>query len=947
MLSFGSIAFLSPYALLALAAVPIIWWLLRFTPPKPDQVRFPPIRFLLGLVSREETPHKSPWWLTALRTLLAVLVILAAANPVLNPHEDLTRTKGPLLVVVDDGWAAADGWALRLTTLRRLADEVERSGRQVVLATTSPRQDAEAPAATKPDAFKDKIEALAPQPFNPDRMALAARLEQSTAELSGLEVLWLTDGLDYGRSADFATALTALGGGAEVSVLSPDPLKTAMAIGTPEVSDGGIDVVVRRAAKGSPVTGRIRALALNGRLLSDTAFAFETADTEASARFELPVALRNQVARLEVVDARTAGAVFLVDDRWRRKTVGIVSGEAQEISQPLLSALYYLQRAVEPFADIKLPKAEEAEAGTEALLAKGLSVLVMADIGHVLQRDREAIEKWVAEGGIVIRFAGPRLAGGTDELVPVKLRRGGRALGGALSWSEPQPLSAFESTSPFFGLKISPDINVKRQVLAEPSADLADRTWARLADGTPLVTALKSGNGLVVLFHVPANPEWSNLPMSGLFVEMLQRIVELSQGAAQGDGSVPAAGAATSTAYTPMRTLDGFGALVDPPPAAAPIAAEKITKTEPQPQHPPGLYRRGGHSYALNLAKANASLASLSDMPTGVSTIAYQTAPEEPVRGILLVIAVLLLLVDGLAVLALSGRLGLTWSRGATAGLVLAAALALVSAPRAIAQDATSQDNGALRFAERASLDTRLGYVITGNSTVDNISLSGLTGLSNILRDRTALEPGSPIGVNIERDEIVFFPLIYWPVTPGAQAPSEQVAAKIDAYLKNGGTIFFDTRDHQISLPNLTADDASPSQKALRRLLFNLDVPSLEIVPADHVLTKAFYLLQSFPGRWAGGRLWVEASQSDDAVQRRRGSSNFDGVSSIIIGSNDYAAAWATDGRGKSLYPVVPGGPRQRELAYRTGINIVMYALTGNYKADQVHVPALLERLGQ
>ena len=947
MLSFGSIAFLSPYALLALAAVPIIWWLLRFTPPKPDQVRFPPIRFLLGLVSREETPHKSPWWLTALRTLLAILVILAAANPVLNPHEDLTRTKGPLLVVVDDGWAAADGWALRLTTLRRLADEVERSGRQVVLATTSPRQDAEAPAATKPDAFKDKIEALAPRPFNPDRMALAARLEQSTAELSGLEVLWLTDGLDYGKSADFATALTALGGGAEVSVLSPDPLKTAMAIGTPEVSDGGIDVVVRRAAKGTPVTGRIRALALNGRLLSDTAFAFETADTEASARFELPVALRNQIARLEVVDARTAGAVFLVDDRWRRKTVGIVSGEAQEISQPLLSALYYLQRAVEPFADIKLPQAEEAEAGTEALLAKGLSVLVMADIGHVLKRDREAIEKWVAEGGIVIRFAGPRLAGGTDELVPVKLRRGGRALGGALSWSEPQPLSAFESTSPFFGLKISPDINVKRQVLAEPSADLADRTWARLADGTPLVTALKSGNGLVVLFHVPANPEWSNLPMSGLFVEMLQRIVELSQGAAQGDGSVPAAGAATSTAYTPMRTLDGFGALVDPPPAAAPIAAEKITKTEPQPQHPPGLYRRGGHSYALNLAKTNSSLASLSDMPTGVSTIAYQTAPEEPMRGILLVIAVLLLLVDGLAVLALSGRLGLTWSRGATAGLVLAAALALVAAPRAMAQDATPQDNGALRFAERASLDTRLGYVITGNSTVDNISLSGLTGLSNILRDRTALEPGSPIGVNIERDEIVFFPLIYWPVTPGAQAPSEQVAAKIDAYLKNGGTIFFDTRDHQISLPNLTADDASPSQKALRRLLFNLDVPSLEIVPADHVLTKAFYLLQSFPGRWAGGRLWVEASQSDDAVQRRRGSSNFDGVSSIIIGSNDYAAAWATDGRGKSLYPVVPGGPRQRELAYRTGINIVMYALTGNYKADQVHVPALLERLGQ
>ena len=193
----------------------------------------------------------------------------------------------------------------------------------------------------------------------------------------------------------------------------------------------------------------------------------------------------------------------------------------------------------------------------------------------------------------------------------------------------------------------------------------------------------------------------------------------------------------------------------------------------------------------------------------------------------------------------------------------------------------------------------------------------------------------------------MFFPLIYWPLTPDAKAPSEEAAAKIDTYLKNGGTIFFDTRDHQISVPNLSANDISDTQKALRRVLFNLDVPSLEVVPADHVLTKAFYLLQTFPGRWAGGRLWVEASQTEESAQRRRGSSNFDGVSSIIIGSNDYAAAWAVDLQGKPLYPVVPGGQRQRELAYRSGINIVMYALTGNYKADQVHVPALLERLGQ
>ena len=947
MLALGSIAFLTPYALAALVAVPVIWWLLRFTPPRPDLVRFPPIRFLLGLVSREETPHKSPWWLTALRTILAVMVILAAANPVLNPHEALTRSDGPLLVIVDDGWAAASDWTARVTALRRLADETKRTSRTISLVTTAPRQTPLPEAPGTAAAFETKIEALAPQPFNPDRKALAERLAAALKDLDALEVLWLSDGLDYGAALAFAEALSQLAGGkAQVSVLSPEPAKTAIAIGTPAVSEGGIEVSIKRASGDTAISGNVRALALNGRSLGDSPFTFAEGETEAQTRLELPVALRNQVARLEIVNIRTAGAVFLLDDRWRRKTVGIISGEAREVAQPLLSPIYYLQRALEPFADIKPLPASDSDSGLETLLTQGLSVLVMADIGHILASHKKLIEEWVINGGVVIRFAGPRLAGGSDELVPVNLRRGGRALGGALSWSKPQPLSAFESNSPFFGLEISKDINVKRQVLAQPSADLGERTWAHLADGTPLVTGVRSGNGLIVLFHIPANPEWSNLPMSGLFVEMLRRLVDLAQGVTQNETSLTSAGAATAAAYTPLRTLDGFGILTDPPPAAAPIPADRIATTSPQPEHPPGLYRRGAHSYALNLAASNETLALMSGMPSSIDAAAYQTAPQEPLRGVLLVAAIILLLIDGIAVLTLSGRLGLPWARSATAALAAFMVLAL-NAQQSHAQSSADTVSVEQQFAMRASLETRLAYIITGNATVDNTSQSGLTGLSSLLHERTALEPAGPIGINVESDEIVFFPLIYWPLTPDAKAPSEKAAAKIDAYLKNGGTIFFDTRDHQVSLPNLTANDISPSQKALRRVLFNLDVPSLEIVPADHVLTKAFYLLQSFPGRWAGGRLWVEASQSDEAQQRRRGSSNFDGVSSIIIGSNDYAAAWAMDPRGKALYPVVPGGARQREFAFEAASTSSCTALTGNYKADQVHVPALLERLGQ
>ena len=76
-------------------------------------------------------------------------------------------------------------------------------------------------------------------------------------------------------------------------------------------------------------------------------------------------------------------------------------------------------------------------------------------------------------------------------------------------------------------------IKVSRQVLAEPSPELSDRTWASLEDGTPLVTAEKRGKGLIVLFHVTANANWSNLPLSGLFLGMLQRVAGLDAGATQ------------------------------------------------------------------------------------------------------------------------------------------------------------------------------------------------------------------------------------------------------------------------------------------------------------------------------------------------------------------------------------------------------------------------------
>ena len=271
----------------------------------------------------------------------------------------------------------------------------------------------------------------------------------------------------------------------------------------------------------------------------------------------------------------------------------------------------------------------------------------------------------------------------------------------------------------------------------------------------------------------------------------------------------------------------------------------------------------------------------------------------------------------------------------ATAAIVCAVVAASIISSVAVAQTAQPKSPEDA-FALKATLETRLAYVVTGDAKLDSVSRSGLMGLSTLLRQRTAIEPGSPIAVDIERDELAFFPLLYWPISPVQRPPSDRAIEKLNAYLRSGGNVLFDTRE-QASLTFDPFGTGGAGSAKLRQLLNGLDIPALTAVPVDHVLTKSFYLLKRFPGRWTGGTVWVE----------RRGGRHNDGVSSIIIGSNDWAGAWAVDSNGVPLLPVVPGGERQREFAYRFGVNWVMYSLTGNYKTDQVHVPAIIERLGQ
>lgn len=919
-----SLAFSSPWILLALAGAPALLLLLRVTPPPPRRIAFPPLKLILGEQRDESTPARTPLWLLILRMALAALVVLAMAGPEWRPA-GATSAKGPLLLLVDNVWTAAPDWPARIDAAAALLEQAARGGRPVAVVGLA---DKTGVALEDPGAALDRLRALTPRPYLPPRAPALTGIEKFLTAHPDSDPVWLSDGQQDADGRAFAEQFSRLAPGAALLRGQRPPRALA---GARNVADA-LEIDVARAPGGA-AEGKIRAFDAHGAALGDADLHFTEGD-RAVARLTLPLQLRNDIARLALLGENAAGGAFLLDAGARRRRVGLIGGAKPD--QPLLSPLYYLKKALLPFADLREEKPGETDP-VGRLLGEGVDVLVLADM-TLAPETREKLDKFLQAGGTVLRFAGPRLAAAPDDLLPVKLRRGGRTLGGALSWDRPKALAPFDPASPFAGLTPPAEANVSRQVLAEPDSGLPQKTWAQLADGTPLVTAEPRGAGQLILFHIAAETAWSNLPLSGLFVDMLRKIL-----ARAGSVGKAAPGESGDQSLPVLQTLDGFGVLGAPSPEARALPARAASGPDELPvsaEHPPGFYGAPDAPRALNAFAPEQTLTPLDVAGLGLHEQAFDTPRTLDLRGPLLLLAALLAVADALASLWLGGG----WRRQApaqAAALMVTPAAALVLALLAAGPPARAADKPA---AFQPALATSLAYVVTGDKHADRISQQGLSSLSETLTQRTSFNPGAPRGIDPARDELAFYPLIYWPVSPDLPQPSAQAARKIAAYMKQGGLVLFDTRDAQQQQDEGGAP--TPAQDWLRLFLRKLDPPPLAQAPKNHVIFRTFYLLDGLAGRDEAGPTFIEALPPETEGEKAPARAG-DGVSPVIVASTDLAAGWASDQWGEALYPSGSDAIRDHEMALRGGVNIVMYTLTGNYKADQVHVPELLERLGQ
>ncbi|PUB10847.1 DUF4159 domain-containing protein [Yoonia sediminilitoris] len=917
MWSIGPIGFAAPWLLLALIALPILWLLLRAVPPAPIRRRFPGVALLLGLSDDETQSDRTPWWLLLLRLLAVAAAIIGFAGPVLNPQTARDGT-GDLVIALDATWAGAATWQAKIDRVETLLQEASVADRRVAVVTLTdlPKQDL---PFGSPSDWQDRLPNLQPKPWQPIEPAI-----YFDAQSGSFETYWISDGLDYdGRDALLSTFE---GFGAVTAFQTP---RQTIGLRPARFEDGQVLVSATRTPVGNTTETTITAVGLDPagveRQLATVPMTFEAGEGVAETAMVLPPELRNRITRFELTGTRSAGAVSLTDDALKRREVALIAGRDERESLELLSPLYYLREALEPTADI-------IDGALEDILLANPDVIVLADVAILTDIEAQGVEDWVENGGLLLRFAGPRLAASDlgrneeDPLLPVRLRSGGRSVGGAMSWGEPKSLAPFDEDSPFYGLEVPDDVNVTSQVMAQPDPTLADRVIAQLADGTPMVTRKPLGQGQIVLVHVTANAEWSSLPLSGLFVQMLERLAVSTR------PTTPDATELEGTTWLPNKVLDAYGRLDDG--SALPgVAGETLATGRAGPDLQPGLYAGGDRQLAINVIGAETML-NTAQWPARIAVEGMAITRETALKGWLLAAAVGLLLVDVIASLAVGGRL-----RGPRADVAAAIALAVLLVPDL----ARAQEDD---FAIRATSEVVLGHVITGDPDTDEATAAGLLGLSQTLFRRTSIEPAAPLGVNLETDELAFFPFLYWPITADQPLPSREAYGKLNRYLRSGGMIMFDTADANTA----RFGSSSPEGRKLQAIARSLDIPPLEPIPSDHVLTRTFYLLQDFPGRYPSRDVWVEAAPPDaEQIEGMPFRNLNDGVTPVIIGGNDWARAWAVTPSGARMFPVGRGtaGERQREYALRFGVNVIMHVLTGNYKSDQVHVPDLLDRLGQ
>jgi hypothetical protein len=1002
--------FLHPIFLLALLSLPLLWLIIRNLPPPAATIRFPAFFLLPQIGNASRISKKSPLWLLLFRILLAAIIIFLFSRPYLKPDAEgyNVNSSSNLLIVIDDSFSAAQYWPEIIEKAKNVARDAEANSSKIALVrlsdyselhkqSTKPehnyqnaeqvinnlsRQDGGQFIDQKntPNNTRDNI--IAPQPITNSQINFT-ELAEDIAKLSKNretidQVFFLNSGVSSSKVDDDSLKkfIDGLENIAATTVFIPKEQRVAV------IRDVQITAENVRVSVGKPINNGqskvfLQAFDAAGEIIGSYPMELNIGKNT-DVEVNIPDDVRNNVDSFTIAGQYHAGAKFIVGGSAKIKSVGLACGDssaenADSPRQPLLDESYYIHSAFKGFARVK-------QAAVSDLIRSSVSIIVMCD-SHQLEQtaekdEHEQLQQWIEDGGTLVRFAGSRMANQnldapisisptsiapeltTDALLPVKLGSITR-YNGLVTWQKPQGIKEFSANSPLAKMKIDKDIRIKTliQAAADMESDLAirgisiaDAVWAELEDGSPLITGSKLEEGNLVLIHTSSTPEWSNLPLSITFVEILQRLYDISEYQKTGN-SEQSELENQSFSATPISLMDGFGNLRRANNLMDGVSTNFMELDARNKFISPGVYQvneTDGNSgsapyFIANLSQPQTFVSLGNIEPVQGKTQYYSSANKSrDLSGYLAYALLLMLCLDALiSVMLAQPRMRQFFTdllrqnpstKQTTSSVALFAAIVMVISSPALTSPALAE-GGMAADADNPVLNSpalmpKLAYVKTGNSRVDDISRLGISTISEELSRRTSFNPGAPVAVDINLDDISLYPLLYWPYAEHTQPITAESANRLRTYIRSGGMIILDSQDGA----NLEQEGGRKAD-FLAVILKSLNIGELSVADKNHVLGKTFYLLDSFPGRVSAYAVLLE--KPEPTVN--------DGVSPVIIGSSDWAGAWARgSGDGSYSLPMLSANNQinpqlNREYAIRAGVNFALYALTGNYKNDMIH----------
>ena len=893
---FQNINFINPSALLGFILVPVLFIILKSFPPKPSRITFSSLFIIKKIKIDNSKILKYPIWLLLFRILILALVIAFFSEPYFKNKSFTNNQYKNYIIFLDSGWSASSKWGSYKNVILDIASEAEKNKSKLYLINTSRFERDDLKFFYKKENLAIYLNKLKPEPLQIKRINKndLLFLKNKYSNLNTFALFSKFDSKDIEEQNKYLSSIKKIF--PDVKIISPQNSITI--IDKVDVKNEAIFIKLKRFGDLNTTKKiKINILGNNNEIFYNKIYKIPAGRNFIEIKEDLPIDLINRTHKIKLINESHAASVFYFDDANKQKRIAIVSDNSESNKNPLLSPNYYIKKAL---LDYKLIF------GTlEEILTKNPNLIICSEDVKINDEYTEKINSWIEKGGILIRFSGPKSKKTNLFLSDKNIQKSIRTIGGDLSLSKKVSIKDFSKTNIFYGINTKNKIKFKKQLILYETENI--KTLIFLNDNTPLISAKDKKKGKIILFHVTANNDWSDLPFSSLFKDILNRILLFSE--------TPSF--EISSPLKISKKIDQNGNLSSPDKIVYYNPLSDLKENYPNKKIPPGIYENNTISYAINLS----GRLNLEPFYNNIDkqyqiTNSYKNDSVELKKYILNLI-VLFFLLDVFISILIKNNLNPFQIKYISKYFTLVIFISMLLEKNVASNELTNN----IYFA----------YVSSKNLEVDEIVFKGLSALKAKVSERTAVEISGVRKINLKQDDIFYYPLIYWPFAEPMEKLDKKTKIKLKNYFDNGGVIFFDFFSNNRKIISTSSQELTD----IRSFLSFLDINELKQLSKNHTLTKSFYLLKNFPGRWNNKILLLD--NKDLEIK--------DGVSSVILGFNSWASAWALDKNNYPLFPLAPSGEKQRELAYRFGINVLIYSLTGNYKSDQVHSKSILKRL--